>query len=38
MAAFAQATTAWLEDPEPGLGERLDLAYGALKTLLAGPD
>ncbi len=35
MAAFAHATVAWLEDPEPGLGERLDLACRALKALLA---
>ncbi len=35
MAAFAQATTAWLGDPEPGLGERIDLAHRELKALLA---
>ena len=35
MAAFVQATVAWLDDPEPGLGERLDLACRELKALLA---
>ncbi len=34
MAAFVQATISWLDDPVPGLGERLDLAHGALKALL----
>ena len=38
MAAFAHATISWLDDPEPGLGERLDLAYRALKALLARGD
>ena len=38
MAAFAHATVCWLDDPEPGLGERLDLAYRALKALLADSD
>ena len=33
MAAFAQATIAWLEHPEPGLGERLDLALRELGML-----
>ena len=36
MAAFAQATIAWLDDPGPGLGERLDLAERALRALLSG--
>ena len=36
MSAFAHATVAWLDNPEPGLGERLDLAYGALRSLLTG--
>ncbi len=35
MAAFAQATVSWLDDPKPGLGERIDLAYRELKALLA---
>lgn len=35
MAAFAQATVGWLDDPSGGLGARLDLTYSALKTLLA---
>lgn len=35
MAAFAQATLAWLDDPGQGLGERLDLAFRELKALLA---
>ena len=34
MACFAQATLAWLEDDQPGLTERLDLAERALKSLL----
>lgn len=34
MAAFADATLAWLENDEPGLAERLDLAERALKGLL----
>ena len=33
MAAFAHATIAWLEHPEPGLGERLDLALHELQML-----
>ena len=36
MAAFAHATITWLDDPEPGLAERLDLASHELKALLAG--
>ncbi len=36
MAAFVQATISWLEDPGQGLGERIDLAQGALTALLAG--
>ena len=34
MAAFVHATIAWLDNPEPGLAERLDLASHELKTLL----
>lgn len=34
MAAFARATLAWLDDDQPGLAERLDLAERALKSLL----
>ena len=34
MAAFADATLAWLENEEPGLAERLDLAEKALRDLL----
>jgi AcrR family transcriptional regulator len=34
MASFAHATLAWLEDDQPGLAERLDLAERALKSLL----
>ena len=34
MAAFVHATIAWLDNPEPGLAERLDLASRELKTLL----
>ena len=33
MTVFALATVAWLEHPRPGLGERLDLAFDALKSL-----
>lgn len=35
MAAFVQATIAWLDDPELRLGERIDLAWRELNTLLA---
>ena len=35
MAAFVQATVAWLDDPEPGLGGRLDLARRELNALVA---
>ena len=38
MAAFAHATTSWLNDPALGLGERLDLAVHGLKTLLIESD
>ena len=34
MAAFAHATLSWLERDQPGLGERLDRAEAALKSLL----
>lgn len=34
MASFARATLAWLEDDQPALAERLDLAERALKSLL----
>ena len=37
-AAFVQATLAWLEDPEVGFEERLDLAARELRGLLAGGD
>lgn len=33
MAAFAQATLAWLDDPSLALGDRLDLSRRALLTL-----
>ena len=35
MAAFALATTAWLDDPSPDLGARLNLAFTALTLMLA---
>lgn len=38
MAAFVQATVSWLDDPEPGLGERLDLVWRELKALLTECD
>ena len=38
MAAFVQATVAWLDDPTPGLGERLDLARRELDALVADTD
>jgi AcrR family transcriptional regulator len=38
MAAFAHVTVSWLDDPELGLGERLDLAFRELKALLAKSD
>ena len=38
IAAFAHATISWLDDPRQGLGERLDLAYRELKSLLTGAD
>jgi AcrR family transcriptional regulator len=34
MAAFVYATVSWLDDPEPGLGERIDLAHRELRALL----
>jgi AcrR family transcriptional regulator len=34
MAAFAHATTAWLDDADPGLAERFDAAQRELKELL----
>ena len=34
MGAFVHATVSWLDDPVPGLGERFDLAFGELKTML----
>ena len=36
IAAFALATVAWLEQPEPGLAERLDLVLHELKRMFAG--
>ncbi len=38
MAAFVQAVVSWLDDPAPGLGERFDRAFGALKALLTDGD
>ena len=38
MAAFVQATVAWLDDPGLGLGNRIDAAYCELKTLLINDD
>lgn len=35
MAAVVRAIVGWLDDPEPGLEERLDLAAHELKALLA---
>ena len=35
MAAFTHATIAWLEEPEPGLAERLDLVLRDLRQILA---
>lgn len=34
MAAFVQATVAWLDDPAVGLGERLEASERALRTML----
>ena len=34
LAAFAHATISWLENEEPGLAERLNLAEQALRALL----
>ncbi|MFA9441782.1 TetR family transcriptional regulator [Uliginosibacterium sp. sgz301328] len=34
VAAFAHATSCWLEDPSLGLGDRIDLAYRELGELL----
>ena len=34
MAAFVQAVVSWLDDPGPGLGERLELAFRALKAVV----
>ena len=36
MAAFVHATISWLDDPEPALAKRLDLASDELKALLTG--
>jgi hypothetical protein len=38
MAAFVHATLSWLDDPNVGLGERIDLAFSELKALLAESD
>lgn len=35
IAAFVQATNAWLDDPKIVLGDRIDLAFRELKALLA---
>ena len=35
MAAFVQATVAWLDEPDPGLGERLERAFHETRALLA---
>ena len=35
MAAFAHVTISWLDDPEQGLAERLDVASHELKALLS---
>lgn len=35
MAAFVHATNAWLENPTPGLGERVDAAHEDLRCLLS---
>ena len=35
MAAFTHATIAWLDAPEPGLAERLDVVLRDLRRLLA---
>lgn len=37
MAAFAQAAAAWLDDPETGLGERVELAFRELKAMVTEP-
>ena len=34
MAAFAHVTISWLDNPEPGLAERLDLAIHELRALV----
>lgn len=36
LAAFAQATTAWLAAPGPGLAERLEAAERGLRALVQG--
>ena len=38
MAAFAQATVAWIEDPSLRLGARFDTAFAALRALVGGND
>ena len=35
MAAFVHATNAWLDEPEPGLCERIDSAHDDLRELLS---
>ena len=35
MAAFVHAALAWLDDPNVGLGERIDFAFAELKALVA---
>lgn len=34
MAAFAYVVFAWLDDPQVGLGDRLEVVFGELRTLL----
>ena len=38
MAAFVHATLVWLDDPSVGLGERFDLAFREMKTILTESD
>ena len=38
MAAFGHAVVSWLDDPGPGLGEHLDLAFRETRALLTELD